>query len=122
MSDTINTFDEKKLNVLPIVVLDQPSKKIDEKEEKFLREYVICEFNNMENQTPGIIHTMLYGNTKKSMKLNFIHGLKYRIPRHIMNHINRCGTPQYKYKPNGDGAMVKAYAGRQNRFSMQQIG
>lgn len=122
MNETVQTFNEKKLEKLPIVIHDEPSRKLNEKEEKFLREYVVCEFNNLENQTPGLMQGVVYGNTKNCMKFNFMHGGKYRIPRHVMQHINRCGTPQYQYKPDGSGRMSKGYAGRKNRFMMSQIG
>lgn len=120
MEKNVQTYDEKKLDQLPIVVLDQASKKLDPKEEKFLREYVMCEFSNVEE--PGLMQTFVYGNTKQMQKFSFMHGGKYRLPRHVMQHINRVGTPIYKYKPDGSGQVGKSYAGKKNRFMMQQIG
>jgi hypothetical protein len=120
MEYQVKAYDGKKIDELPIVNTDEPSKKYDPKEEKFLREYVICEFNNIEQ--PNLTQSFTYGNTKKCATFNFWHGGKYKLPRHVMMHINRCGTPMYNYKPDTYGKMKKAYTGKKNRFMMQQIG
>jgi len=108
-------LDEKKLESLPIV----GEKPKTEKEEKFLKEFAEFEFYNSEE--PGVETQFPYGSTKNNIVFLFQHGQKYRVPRHIARHVEKCSTPLYAWKPNGSGAMIKTKTGTKSRFQMRQV-
>lgn len=106
---------EKDLEDLPIVGR-QPA---DEKEKKHLKEFVTYEFMNMEE--PGMQLRFPYGSTKRKAVLTFLHGGKYRLPRHVARHVSRCSTPIWDWRPDGSGRMVKQRVGDRPRFQMKEV-
>lgn len=110
-----NDLDEKKLADLPIIGA-QPS---NEKEEKYLRE--ICEFEFYNTEEPGLAIQFPYGKTKKPQIFTFIHGERYRIPRHVARHVENCSTPIYSWKPDGTGKLHKVKTGIKSRFQMRSV-
>ena len=113
--DPRRRYDKKKLAGLPIV----GEKPINEKEEKWLKEFETYEFYNLEE--PGLSQTISYGNTKNKVSIDMFHGGKYNFPRHLARFIETRAIPIYKYKPDGTGAMVKTLIGENPRFQMRQI-
>ena len=107
--------DEKALEALPIVGKQPES----EREEKYLRE--ICEFEFYNSEEPGLMHKFVYGNAKHKKVFQFVHGGKYRIPRHVARHIENCTTPLYDWRPNGLGQMEKKRVGNKQRFQMRHV-
>ncbi|HNC88737.1 MAG TPA: hypothetical protein PL000_07285 [Anaerolineales bacterium] len=119
MTKVLNeSMSNEALNALPIVPIDgrQPA---NEKEEKYLREIGVYEFQNLED--PGLQITFPYGGTKKSQKFILMHGGRYKLPRHVANWIESRGEPIYKWKPNGEGRMESTYSGRKPRFSLRPV-
>jgi hypothetical protein len=92
-------IDEKKMQKLPIIDPQNPSRKFTEKEEKWLREMISYEFMNLEE--PGLMHTFSYGSAGNVMKFTFFHGGKYRVPRFIAKHIDSRSTPMWSWRPAG---------------------
>ena len=113
--DARKQIDDKQIQMLPIV----GKKPATEKDEKWLRELVEYEFHNIEE--PGLVHSFTYGSTKLNHNFKFFHGGKYKIPRFIAHHVNNCGTPLWKWTPDGSGAMVKSLIGKNSRFQMREI-
>jgi len=120
MSTVANSkeMDLKKMEKLPIIDPSNPGKKFNEKEEKWLREVKTYEFTNLEQS--GLMLSFPYGSTKNKMQFTFFHGGKYKLPRFIANHVNSRGTPNWGWKPDGMGSMVKHLSGRKNRFQLQE--
>lgn len=102
------------LKKLPIVG-PQPK---SEKEEKFLKDMVTYEFQNLEE--PGRMIEFAYGDTKHRKKFTLFHGGKYLLPRHIARHLESLGTPIWEYKPDGHGRMRKQKTGFKSRFQMRE--
>lgn len=90
-----------------------------EKEEKWYRELGEYEFFNQEE--PGMIQKFPYGSTKHKTTLVFMHGGKYMIPRFLAQHVEKCQTPIWKWRPDGLGSMQKEQVGYKNRFQMRQV-
>lgn len=122
MAQTVNEaikFDEKKMAKLPLIDRSNPGRKYGEKEEKALREINTYEFSNTEN--PGVMQKFVYGDTRNNMTFTMFHGQRYDVPRFIARHVGSCGTPIYKYKPNGYGQMEKEQTGNKHRFMMREV-
>lgn len=115
----IMQFDEKKMSKLPLIDRKNPGRKYSEKEEKALREIRTYEFSNSES--PGVMQSFAYGDTRNKMTFNLFHGGHYELPRFIARHIESCGTPIYKYKPNAFGQMEKEQTGNKHRFIMREV-
>lgn len=119
MAQTIVSKDEEKIRNLPIWDEKDPSKKFSEKEEEYLRDMINCEFMNLKE--PGMSHKFVYGNTNNKHVFEFFHGGTYRIPRFIKMHLESKGGPIWKYRPNGEGGMVKQIVGHDTRFLMKEV-
>ncbi len=91
----------------------------DAGEEKFLRE--ICEFEFYNLEEPGLVQKFPYGTTNKKMDFMFMHGGKYRVPRHVARHLESLSTPIWAWRPDGTGAMAKEQVGLKPRFQMRQV-
>lgn len=102
------------LQQLPIVG-EQPK---NEKEEKYLRE--ICEYEFLNIEEPGLTLKFPYGNTKASHNFTFFHGGKYKVPRFVARHLEKCSTPMWKWRPDGTGSLHKEQIGNKPRFQMRQ--
>ena len=111
--------DYSKAKDLPIVDPMNAGKKYSEKEEKWLRDLVSCEFMNLEE--PGLSMTFVYGTTKQKQKFVFLHGGKYIVPRFIQKHIESKSTPIWKWRPSGDGVLAKQKMGQNPRFALREI-
>lgn len=109
-----NEQDLSKLKSLPIIG-EQPA---NEKEEKFLREIVEYQFQNIEE--PGLSLKFGYGNTKRYHRFFMMHGATYAVPRFIARHLESCATPLFEWRPNGLGGMEKKLIGSKPRFQMRQ--
>lgn len=106
---------EKNYDRLPIIG-DRPK---NEKEEKHLRELVEYEFLN--NEEPGLMQKFSYGDSKNRTTFIFMHGGKYRIPRHIARWMESRQIPQWDWKPNGRGSMEKSLKSYKPRFQMRPV-
>lgn len=106
---------EKNYGKLPIVSRKPQS----EKEEKHLREVLDVEFMNMEE--PGLMNTFPYGSGKMQMTFRLMHGGKYRLPRHVVQHIESRQTPIWEFRPDGNGRMAKKQTGWRPRFQCRQV-
>lgn len=111
--------DMKKMQKLPLIDPANPSRKFNEKEEKWLREPVTYEFMNLEE--PGLMHSFSYGQAGNTMKFTLFHGGKYQVPRFIARHIESRSTPMWKWRPDGTGSMRKEQVGSKSRFQMREI-
>lgn len=98
-------------------ILDR--KVANEKEEKALREMIVCEFYNQEE--PGLSVKFPYGTTNFSKTFQLFHGGKYRIPKFLKQHIESKATPIWAWRPNGIGGMDKQITGYKSRFQMREI-
>lgn len=107
--------EEEFLASLPIVG-NQP---ISEKEEKHLKE--ICEYQFFNLEESGMELTFPYGDTNKYCNFTFLHGSKYRVPRHVAQHVESCSTPIWNWRPDGTGRMVKQKTGDTLRFQMRHV-
>lgn len=105
----------EKMQNLPIIG-DQPR---NEKEEKWLREIVEYEFDNSED--PGLKLKFVYGSTKQNEVIEIWPGVATKLPRFIARYVESRGYPMYKYSPDGSGAMVPTYIGKQGRFRMREV-
>lgn len=103
------------LSQLPIV----GKKPANEKEEKYLKE--ICEFEFYNLEEPGIPQKFPYGDTRKNHTFTFLHGGKYKLPRHVAQWVESRGTPIWDWRPDGSGRMVKQRVGEKPRFQMRHI-
>lgn len=112
-------MDEKKMTNLPIRDPKNPSKKLSEKEEKFMREICTYEFINVEE--PGLMHKFSYGNAQNKHTFVLFHGEKYRLPRFIQRHIESKGTPIWGWSPDGYGRMQKTKRGYKTRFQLREV-
>ncbi|MDX1532804.1 MAG: hypothetical protein R3230_01205 [Nitrosopumilaceae archaeon] len=117
-------MDDQKINPdrfkkLPIIDVNNPSKKYSEKEEKFLREVVNYEFSNIEE--PGVMVKFSYGCRGAMERFTLFHGNQYKLPRFIARHIESRGVPLWKWMPSGDGRLAKQPAGRKPRFQMREV-
>ena len=120
MADDVHVYKEEKfIQSLPIIDRENANVKYTEKEEKWLREMVSAEFTNNENQHLG--QKFFYGTTKKNFSFNFFPGGKYRLPRFIVNHLNNCGTPIYKWQPDGSGKIQKTFTHKKRRFTLREV-
>lgn len=108
-----DVLEKKKIAELPILGKVPEN----EAEEKYLREIVEYEFNNIEE--PGGSQSFPYGSTKNYMTFSFAHGEKSKVPRHVARHVESCTTPIYTWKPDGSGKMVKTRNGTKSRFQMR---
>ena len=118
MVKAINLYDKKNQN-LPIIDVMNASKKYSEKEEKWLRDAVNCEFMNLEE--PGLSIKFTYGSTKNKASFTLMHGGVYTVPRFIQRHIETKSTPIWKWRPNGEGGMAKENIGSNPRFAMREV-
>lgn len=110
---------DKAMFELPIIDPMNPTKKHTEKEEKWLREPITCEFMNLEQ--PGLLEKFTYGSTKKKHTFTFFHGARYVIPRFIKQHIESKGTPIWKWVADGSGRLIKQKEGVKPRFAMREV-
>jgi hypothetical protein len=108
-------FKEQNFDKLPIV---GPRPK-NEKEEKFLREVILIEFINREQ--PGAALKFTYGDTKTTTIPTLFHGGKYRMPRHIVRHLENCQVPAYTYQGDGTGKLGKHLQAFNSRFQCRQL-
>ena len=108
-----------KLQKLPIIDPNDPTRKFTEKEEKHLRELVDYEFMNLEE--PGLSQTFPYGNSGNKHTFTFQHGGRYTVPRFIARHLESKSTPMWGWKPDGSGRMEKTLKGRKSRFQMREV-
>jgi hypothetical protein len=108
---------DKILEKLPIVPIDGTKPK-NEKEEKYLRE--ISEFEFLNTEEPGIIQKFPYGDTKNRHTFVFVHGGKYKIPRHVARWVESRQTPQWNWIPDGRGSLHKKLQSYKPRFQMRQ--
>lgn len=115
MSKLKEINEEKSLDLLPIVG-KQPT---NEKEEKYLKE--ICEFEFYNLEEPGLSQKFPYGDTRKHKDFLFIHGQRYKVPRHVARWVESRGTPIYDWRPNGKGQMEKQKVGEKPRFQMRHV-
>ena len=86
-----------------------------EKEIKFLREMVTCEFSNLSE--PGLSINFSY----QGKKFQLFHGGKYRIPRFLQRHVESCSIPIYGWKPDGQGQMAKNRIGSKSDYQMREV-
>lgn len=108
-----------KVKKLPIIDMERGDRKYTEKEEKWLREDVKCEFINSKD--PGQMVSFTYGDSKNKHKFIFFHSGQYILPRFIKNYVDNKAKPIWKNKPDGDGGIAKAEVGKDHRFSMREI-
>jgi len=111
----VTKIDPKKLAKLPIINKEDGSRKIDEKEEKYLRELVTYEFMNLEQQ--GHPEAFSY----QGHNFEFLHGGRYLLPRFIAQHVESLARPDWGWKPNGKGDMEKNLNGNLYRFQMREV-
>ena len=90
-----------------------------EKEEKFLREYKIYEFSNVEN--PGQSHSFPFGSSSRNATFCFFHGGRYRLPRFLANHMNESGIPQREKYKNLSGHTEERVVGKKPRLNMREV-
>jgi hypothetical protein len=112
-------IDTAKMQKLPIINTQDPSKKYSEKEEKHLRELVDFEFMNLEE--PGLMHKFAYGNAANKMSFTLFHGAKYKLPRFLARHIESKATPMWTWRPDGSGRLEKSLKGWKSRFQMREV-
>lgn len=105
-------WTEEKLAELPIVGRQPQS----EKEEKYMRE--VCEFEFYNLEEPGLGLSFPYGSTREHATITLQHGEKKKLPRFIAQHIERCSTPIWDWRPDGTGRMAKQLTGTRPRFRM----
>lgn len=105
----------KELALLPIIIRKPQS----EKEEKYLREILKYQFNNLEE--PGMMIQFPYGAGKNRKNFKFFHGGEYHLPRFIAEWVESRSTPMWGFKPDGSGRMVKNRLGDKQRFQMRPI-
>lgn len=119
MEEPENELPKRKAEktVLPLPIIGRQPE--TEQEEEYLREELEYEFYNMEE--PGTSLTFPYGSTKSKKNFLFVHGKKYKIPRHIARHIESCSVPLYKWQADGSGAMKKTRIGTKSRFQMRPV-
>lgn len=115
MSLTKEVLTKEKLESLPIVG-EQPK---NEREAKYLNEICEYEFYNLEET--GTPLKFPYGSTTRKANFYFMHGGKYKVPRHVARHIESRSTPRYEWRPNGMGGMEKTRIGDKPRFQMRQM-
>lgn len=92
----------------------QPTKKLSEKEQNYLNEEIEFEFYNTEE--PGMMHTFSYGPSNSVKTYTLFHGGRYRLPRHIVHHLESKGTTNWAFRPDGTGSMGKMKEGIKPRF------
>ncbi len=109
-----NTVKKKDFSKLPIGGAQPKS----EKEEKYLREIGEYEFLNLNDN--GLRIRFPYGSTNTHEIFTFFHGGKYKIPRHLARHVETRTVPNYSWRPNGLGQIVKEQTGTKPRFQMRQ--
>lgn len=115
MAKIKHKIETKKLEDLPII----GEKPENEREEKYLKE--ICEYEFQNIKEPGSSISFPYGSTKNYVVFDFKHGQKYKVPRHIARHVEKCSTPIYKWKPDGNGSLEKNITGTDSRFQMRPV-
>lgn len=115
----MDAVDPKRLQKLPLWDPNNPSKKFNEKEEKYLRELNTYEFMNLEE--PGLMHKFSYGTAKNKHTFTFMHGGKYTLPRFIARHVESKSTPIWGWKPDGLGSIEKTLRGRKSRFQLREV-
>jgi hypothetical protein len=89
------------------------------KEQEWLNEEVSVEFINVEE--PGLMIKFCYGSTKDPKNYTLMHGGKYKLPRHVVKHINSRETPDWKWRPDGHGGMQKTLVGMKPRFQCREV-
>lgn len=112
-------LDLKKIQNLPIIDPQNPSKKYSEKEEKWLREVKTYVFSNLEE--PGLMNKFTYGNAKNKHTFTLFHGAKYKLPRFIAKHVESKSTPMWSWRPTGTGTLGKELVGQKSRFQMREL-
>lgn len=115
----VKEYDEKKMALIPVIDRENPSRKYTEKEEKYLREMITCEFYNSEE--PGLSLKFTYGSTRNKMSFEFYPSGRYKIPRFIQRHVESCSKPQWAWKPDGTGRLTKYIKGQERRFTMREV-
>lgn len=112
--DTVKKKGNKLIGLETLPIIGQQPE--SEREEKYLREMIEYEFYNLEE--PGMMHKFSYGTRGKIHSFTLLHGAKYVLPRFIANHLESKGTPIWKWRPDGSGAMHKELLGKNPRFRM----
>lgn len=123
MNQAVQSKDEinvAKMQKLPIIRMGaDPTKKLTEKEEKWLREVSTYEFMNLEE--PGLMASFAYGAAGNMMSFKLFHGAKYQLPRFIARHIESKATPIWNWRPDGLGGMHKERVGEKSRFQLREV-
>lgn len=115
MQNTIDICKDNDWDKIPII----ENKPKADKEIKYMREMIQCEFSNLEE--PGLSIKFVYGDTRNSKKIQLFHGGKYRVPRFIQRHIESKTTPIWAWRPDGQGGMQKSMTGSKSRFQMREV-
>lgn len=113
----IDKYATKEIQSLPIIPID--GEKIDEKKDKWLREFVIVEFKNLEDARLNIKFT--YGSSKHKARFDLWPGGVYRMPRFIQRHLETRGTPIWNWTPNGSGSLQKQLQTYKSRFQLREV-
>ncbi len=113
----IEQYATKEVQSLPIMPIG--GEKIDEKKEKWLRDWVVVEFKNLEE--PRANQEFCYGSTKNKCKFNLWPGGVYKIPRFIQRHLETLGTPLWNWVPDGSGRMRKEKQSYKSRFQLREV-
>ena len=88
-------------------------------EKEWLNEEVTVEFMNLEE--PGLLQKFCYGSTKNPKTYILFHGGKYKLPRHLVNHINTREVPNWKWVPDGTGTLNKQMVSKTPRFQCREV-
>lgn len=115
----LEDYSTKEVQSMPIIDAKNPNRKHTEKEDKWLRELVTCEFVNLEN--PGMILKFPYGSTRNNKTFTFIHGGVYKVPRFLSRHIDSRAEPRWGWRPDGSGSIQKELQGDKPRFNMREV-
>ena len=89
------------------------------KEKEWLEEEITVEFMNLEE--PGLLQKFTYGSTKNPKTYILMHGGKYKLPRHLINHLNTRETPIWKWLPDGSGQLAKQLVAKKPRFQCREV-
>lgn len=95
-----------------------PPKPVTDAEKKWLDEEIEVEFQNIEE--PGLMLKFAYGTTKNPKTYTLMHGGSYKLPRHVVRHLESRQTPIWAYQPDGTGMMAKKLVGSRPRFNCRQ--
>ena len=98
----VNEQNEKNFAKLPIIfgLITGYGGKKTPKEEEWLKEVGTYQFSNVEHTGHPV--SFIYGDTKYKMKFNLEHGQTYRLPRHVVQHLESMGRSIYKHNTPTD--------------------